>query len=83
MIIDQCKIGLADIDAACCAVPIANAAAARLARGLSALPGVEIVNPVDANMIFLRVSPVTKTRLEKQQFNSALRSSLEATYFAW
>jgi threonine aldolase len=43
----------------------ANAAAARLAQGLATLPGFEIVYPVDANMIFLRVSPASKALLER------------------
>lgn len=33
----------------------ANAIAARLGRELSALPGIELVAPVDANMLFLRM----------------------------
>ena len=43
----------------------ANAAAQRLTRGLAALPGLEIVYPVDANMIFLRMSAASAALLEK------------------
>lgn len=44
---------------------IANSTAKRLAQGLSALPGFEIVYPVEANMIFVRVPPVSKILLDK------------------
>jgi threonine aldolase len=42
----------------------ANALAARLARGVVGLPGVELVAPVEANLVFLRVAPPTIAALQ-------------------
>ncbi|MCW3474651.1 threonine aldolase family protein [Limobrevibacterium gyesilva] len=41
----------------------ANALAARLARELAALPGIELVAPVEANLIFLSMPPAVITML--------------------
>jgi threonine aldolase len=42
----------------------ANAAARRLADGLGAIPGIELVQPVEANLIFASVATDVKTRLD-------------------
>jgi len=42
----------------------ANAAAQRLADGLCSIPGVEIVQPVDANLIFAALPPDIRARLD-------------------
>lgn len=44
---------------------IANTAATRLAEGLAGLPGVEIVHPVDANAVFVRLPEGMAARLRE------------------
>ena len=43
----------------------ANRAAKRVVSGLSKLPGIEVTDPVEANMIFLRIAPEAIKRLDK------------------
>lgn len=43
----------------------ANRAARRVMEGLSALPGIEITDPVQVNMIFLRIAPEAIERLDE------------------
>ncbi len=47
---------------------IANDRAARLAAGLTALPGVTLLHPVEANMVFLRLSGAERAALRAQGF---------------
>jgi threonine aldolase len=46
----------------------ANEAAQRIAAGIAALPGVEIVRPVDANVLFVRLDPGIENRLRADGF---------------
>ncbi len=46
----------------------ANAMAARLAQGLGALPGVEMLHPVEANEVFLRLPQDMIARLKSADF---------------
>jgi threonine aldolase len=47
----------------------ANANAARLARGLTALPGVSLVAPVQVNMLFLRIPAAAVEALDRGPFH--------------
>ena len=46
----------------------ANGAAARIAAGIASLPGVEIVRPVDANVLFIRLDPEIERLLREGGF---------------
>lgn len=46
----------------------ANAAAARIAAGLANVPGIELVQPVEANVVFLRMAPEITARLKSEGF---------------
>ena len=46
----------------------ANAGAARLAAGLAALPGAELLHPVEANEVFARLAPAALAALEAGGF---------------
>jgi threonine aldolase len=48
----------------------ANAAARSLAAGLAAIPGVEVLYPVEANEVFVRLSPVLARGLHEAGFES-------------
>jgi threonine aldolase len=44
----------------------ANAMAARLASGLSRMPGVEVIYPVEADAVFARLDPKHITELQRE-----------------
>ena len=46
----------------------ANAAAARLAAGVAALPGAELLHPAQANEVFVRLPPAALAALEAEGF---------------
>lgn len=46
----------------------ANAAAQRLAAGLTAIPGVRLVQPVEANLLFVALPPEVKARLDAADY---------------
>ena len=46
----------------------ANAMAARLAEGLSGVPGIEIAHPVDGNEVFVTLPPTVKRGLQSEGF---------------
>ena len=57
-----------------------NAAAARIAAGIAALPGVRVVAPVEANELFLEIPSAVMDALERDGFQFYRRSATLARF---
>lgn len=58
----------------------ANRAAKRVREGLSALSGIEVTDPVDVNMVFVRIEPEAIKRLHKAGIQFRPQQSADGSF---